>query len=172
MEDFRRAWLAPWAQGRPTYTRHQVETIFTRYEKSPAYGAQGMRYGPDSAAGLHAAADLRGYPNFLRKAVTVKNTSLRGMGEIISRDIGLATGILKLVNSSFFGLPHRVSSTEQAVTLLGIETLRALVLSHYLFSRFDTRRYPGFGLEHLWNHSLGVARCARAMTISPPDSPK
>jgi len=79
MEDFRRAWLAPWAQGRPTYTRHQVETIFTRYEKSPAYGAQGMRYGPDSAAGLHAAADLRGYPNFLRKAVTVKNTSLRGM---------------------------------------------------------------------------------------------
>ena len=56
-----------------------------------------------------------------------------------------------------------MSSTEQAVTLLGIETLRALVLSHYLFSRFDTRRYPGFGLEHLWNHSLGVARCARAM---------
>lgn len=77
--------------------------------------------------------------------------------------MGLATGILKLVNSSFFGLPCRVSSTEQAVTLLGIETLRALVLSHYLFSRFDTRSYPGFGLDNLWTHSLGVARCAKAM---------
>lgn len=89
--------------------------------------------------------------------------SVRTMGEIIARDIGLATGILKLVNSSFFGLPHRVSSTEQAVTLLGVETLRALVLSHYLFTRFDARRYPGFGLPNLWNHSLGVARCARAL---------
>lgn len=91
------------------------------------------------------------------------NASVKTMGEIISRDIGLATGILKLVNSSFFGLPHRVSSTEQAVTLLGIETLRALVLSHYLFSRFNTRRYPAFGLNTLWSHSLGVAQCARAM---------
>ena len=79
MEAFRQTWLAPWTTGRPSYTRHQVEEIFTRYEKSPAYGAQGSHYGPESAASLHAAADLRGYPNFLRKAVTVKNTSLRGM---------------------------------------------------------------------------------------------
>jgi putative nucleotidyltransferase with HDIG domain len=91
------------------------------------------------------------------------NASVKTMGEIISRDIGLATGILKLVNSSYFGLPRRVSSTEQAVTLLGTETLRAVVLSHYLFSRFDTRRYPRFGLDNLWSHSLGVARFARTM---------
>lgn len=91
------------------------------------------------------------------------NTSVKTLGDIISRDVGLATGILKLVNSSYFGLPRRVSSTEQAVTLLGTETLRAVVLSHYLFSRFDTRRYPGFGLDVLWGHSLGVARFARTM---------
>jgi putative nucleotidyltransferase with HDIG domain len=91
------------------------------------------------------------------------NASVKTMGEIISRDIGLATGILKLVNSSYFGLPRRVSSTEQAVTLLGTETLRALVLSHYLFSRFDTRRYPRFGLDNLWGHSLGVAHFARTV---------
>lgn len=91
------------------------------------------------------------------------NASVKTMGEIIARDVGLATGLLKLVNSSYFGLPRRVSSTEQAVTLLGTETLRAVVLSHYLFSRFDTRRYPRFGLDNLWNHSLGVARFARTL---------
>jgi len=91
------------------------------------------------------------------------NASVKSIGEILSRDIGLATGILKLVNSSFFGMPRRIASTEQAVTLLGLETVRALVLSHYLFSRFDSERYPGFGLGTLWDHSLGVARCAKAL---------
>jgi HD-like signal output (HDOD) protein/CheY-like chemotaxis protein len=91
------------------------------------------------------------------------NASIKSIGDILSRDIGLATGILKLVNSSFFGMPRRIASTEQAVTLLGLETVRALVLSHYLFSRFDSERYPGFGLGTLWEHSLGVGRCAKAL---------
>lgn len=91
------------------------------------------------------------------------SASVKTIGEILSRDIGLATGLLKLVNSSFFGLPRRIASTEQAVTLLGLETVRALVLSHCLFARFDPRRYPGFGLGGLWDHSLGVARCARLL---------
>jgi HD-like signal output (HDOD) protein/CheY-like chemotaxis protein len=89
------------------------------------------------------------------------NASPRSLGDILARDVGLAAGLLKLVNSSFFGLPRRVSSTEQAVTLLGLDTVRALVLSHGLFSRFDGQRYPGFTLSRLWNHSLGTARLAK-----------
>lgn len=99
----------------------------------------------------------------LTEELRAPNASIKTIGEILSRDIGLTTGILKLVNSSFFGLPRRIVSTEQAVTMLGLETVRALVLSHYLFSRFDNRRYPGFGLGTLWDHSLGVARCAKAL---------
>ena len=57
----------------------------------------------------------------------------------------------------------RVSSTEQAVTLLGVETLRLLVLSQALFSRFDAKRFPDFSLDSLWRHSLGTARCAQAL---------
>ncbi|MHC1790366.1 HDOD domain-containing protein [Solidesulfovibrio sp.] len=91
------------------------------------------------------------------------NASVKNLGGILAKDIGLATGLLKLVNSSFFGMPQRVSSTEQAVTLLGLDTVRALVLAHSLFSRFDSRRYPGFGLSGLWDHSLGVARLAKTL---------
>lgn len=91
------------------------------------------------------------------------NASPRSLGDILDRDAGLAAGLLKLVNSSFFGLARRVSSTEQAVTLLGLDTTRALVLSHGLFSRFDAGRYPGFTLSGLWNHSLGTARLAQGI---------
>lgn len=79
MEEFRRTWLAPWVNGRTTLTRHQAEVIFTRYERSPAYGNQGIHYGPESAAALHAAAGMRNFPNMMRKGVTVNNTNLRGM---------------------------------------------------------------------------------------------
>lgn len=91
------------------------------------------------------------------------NATPRSLGDILDRDAGLAAGLLKLVNSSFFGLARRVSSTEQAVTLLGLDTVRALVLSHGLFSRFDAGRYPGFTLSGLWNHSLGTARLAQGI---------
>ena len=79
MEDFRRTWMAPWSQTRPAYTRRQVEEIFVRFEKSPGFGTGGQRNGPEFAGSLHAEANLRAYPNSVRRAVTVKNTSLRGM---------------------------------------------------------------------------------------------
>ena len=91
------------------------------------------------------------------------NASINTIGDILSRDVALAAGLLKLVNSAFFGMPQRVSSTRQAVTLLGLETVRALVLAHGLFSRFDAGRYPGFGLGRLWEHSLRVARMAKVL---------
>lgn len=79
MEAFRRTWLGPWSQTRPVYTRRQVEEIFLRFTKSPGYGPGGQRNAPEFARSLHASANLRTYPNNLRRAVTLKNTSLRGM---------------------------------------------------------------------------------------------
>jgi cell wall-associated NlpC family hydrolase len=79
MESFRASWLAPWSQEKPIYTRRQIEEIFTRFEKSPGFDMGARRHGPEFAAALHGAADLRGYPNFVRKAVTVRHTNQRGM---------------------------------------------------------------------------------------------
>jgi cell wall-associated NlpC family hydrolase len=79
MESFRLTWLAPWSQGKPAYSRRQVEEIFTRFEKSPGFDTGSRRHGPEFAASLHAAADLRGYPGGVRKGVTVRHTNQRGM---------------------------------------------------------------------------------------------
>jgi HD-like signal output (HDOD) protein len=46
--------------------------------------------------------------------------------------------ILQLVNSSFFGLPGKVPSPLNAVQLLGSDTIRALVFSEHVFSKFQT----------------------------------
>jgi len=42
---------------------------------------------------------------------------------LISKDVGLAGTMLKFVNSPFFGLANKITSIEQAVSLLGINTV-------------------------------------------------
>lgn len=80
--------------------------------------------------------------------------SLARVGEIISKDVGMSAKILQLVNSSFFGQPTRVTSAVRAVSLLGLETVKALVLSAKIFSQCTRPGPPGYNIAALWNHSL------------------
>jgi putative nucleotidyltransferase with HDIG domain len=87
--------------------------------------------------------------------------SIKVVSGLISQDVGMAAGILKLVNSAFFGLRTHVSSPTHAVNLLGLEIVKALVLSVGLFDRFDKEAFHNFELEKLWRHSLSTGRLAR-----------
>ena len=82
---------------------------------------------------------------------------------MISSDMGMAAKVLQLVNSAFFGLSRQVSSLSQAVNLLGLETIKALVLSAHVFSQFESARLPTHLASHLWNHSLTTGAYARAI---------
>jgi len=87
--------------------------------------------------------------------------SLKKASRIVARDLGMVTKILQLVNSAFFGLRTHVSDPEQAVALLGFETIKSLVLSSQVFAQFDQARLPAFSLEELWRHAMLTATCAR-----------
>jgi HD-like signal output (HDOD) protein len=82
------------------------------------------------------------------------NTSFRKVGTIIARDVGMTAKILQMVNSAFFGLRRRISSPQEAVGYLGMETVKSLVLTAKIFSQFDTKKSLGFRLDTLWNHSM------------------
>jgi HD-like signal output (HDOD) protein len=91
--------------------------------------------------------------------------SINKIGEIISRDAGMSAKILQLVNSAFFGLVSRVSHPSQAVHMLGLEMVKALVLTVKIFSQFDKSIMKLFSVEYLWKHSLAVATCAKEIAI-------
>jgi putative nucleotidyltransferase with HDIG domain len=84
---------------------------------------------------------------------------------IVGKDIAMTAKMLQLVNSAFFGMPREVASIEQAVTLLGTETIRALVISNAAFTAL-TRRRAGVDLAPLWHHSMLVGSLARAIARS------
>jgi HD-like signal output (HDOD) protein len=92
-----------------------------------------------------------------------KSPSIQKVGKIISQDVGMAAKILQLVNSAFFGLRHKVSNPTQAVSFLGLDTIRALVLSVHIFSQCDSDKVSHFPLDRLWEHSFSSAVLAKAM---------
>jgi HD-like signal output (HDOD) protein len=45
------------------------------------------------------------------------------IAKLISRDVGLAGTVLKVVNSSFYGLSNKITSVDQAVSLIGLDSV-------------------------------------------------
>lgn len=93
------------------------------------------------------------------------------VGEIMARDVAMTAKILQLVNSAFFGLFRQVTHPAEAVRYLGIETVKALVISLHLFSELRPRPLHGFSAEQLWNHSLHVAWAAKRIAWSESHDP-
>jgi HD-like signal output (HDOD) protein len=89
------------------------------------------------------------------------DASIEKIGQIISKDLGMLTKMLQVVNSPFYGLPRRISSATQAVALLGLETIKSLVLSMKVFSQFESSAQTFFSLDILWNHGMTTGRYAR-----------
>jgi len=102
----------------------------------------------------------------LMEALLNENTTFKELADIVSRDVGMTATILRLVNTSFFGLSIRIKSIEHAVNLLGAETIRVLVLSTHLFSSIDSPAFPLDSMRMLWEHSWRVACFAKAIAES------
>ena len=91
--------------------------------------------------------------------------SVSRTGSLISEDMALTAKILQLVNSAFFGLPSPVSSTMNAVGLLGLDIIRALVLSTHVFCKFQSELLSESDMEYLWRHSSAVAGHAKRIAM-------
>ena len=118
---------------------------------------------------VHRMEHLPVVPNVYReltRALRDENTSNQTLAKILSQDMSLTTGILKLINTPYFGLSRRVSDMLQAVGILGVNLIRGLVIADRVFKTLDPDMYPGFDTEKLWTHCLDVARCCRAVARS------
>jgi HD-like signal output (HDOD) protein len=95
------------------------------------------------------------------EALRSPETPIKKIGDLIAQDMGMCAKVLQLANSAFFGLSCHVSSPQQAVSLIGIENLKALVLSVQVFS--DLGGHLTQDLGFLWNHSVTTASFAKAI---------
>jgi HD-like signal output (HDOD) protein len=100
------------------------------------------------------------------------NASMEKIGQIISKDLGMTTKVLQLVNSSFYGLRRRISNPTEAAVILGLNSIKSLVLSYHMFSRLEHFKLQGFSPDTLWRHSMIVGSFARQIARVENYSPK
>ncbi|MBU1052378.1 MAG: HDOD domain-containing protein [Proteobacteria bacterium] len=91
--------------------------------------------------------------------------SIKDIGETIAKDLGMTAKILQLVNSSFYGIPRHISYAEEAVSLLGIDTVKALILSIGIFSKYEHNDSFPFKIESLLNHSIKTGAIAKKLAL-------
>jgi HD-like signal output (HDOD) protein len=128
--------------------------------------------GKDSAIGealkrkiLRTVGDLPPMPQAVSKARQIlanPTSSFKDLAIVLVTDQAIATRILKMANSAYYGLSNKVSSIQQASVVLGYKTLAELVTMAST-SKLMSKTLKGYGLEAgaLWQHSLAVAFGAR-----------
>ncbi len=89
---------------------------------------------------------------------------------LLSADQSLTSKLLSLASSSASGVRTSITSVQQAVVMLGFETLRNLVLSLKVFEVFQNAEDQGqeqfesaFNRAEFWKHSLAVATAAEML---------
>ncbi len=100
------------------------------------------------------------------KEIDSPDGSLNRVGEIISQDTGMSAKILQLVNSAFFGHSRHVASPVRAVNLLGLETVKALILTIKIFCQYEQSNLPGFSMDAQWEHSMSTGLYAKQIAIA------
>jgi len=78
---------------------------------------------------------------------------------ILNTDPGISGELLRLTNSPLFGVTRKVTSLQQAVTLLGMKRVRSLVLGRYLTEGVGKagKDTGDLSLSYYWRRSLGTA---------------
>jgi HD-like signal output (HDOD) protein len=88
------------------------------------------------------------------------DTSAKALSRILASDIALASRVMKLANSAYFGMRGRVTSLQFAVTVVGFTTVRTMA-TVALTNLDDESRLPG----NFWDMTTSIALAAS--TLAP-----
>ncbi len=92
------------------------------------------------------------------------NVSVPQLAEIVTKDQSLATKILKLVNSAFYGYKKEITTISRAMVVLGFRTVRNAALAISVFDYVsgcpEDQKFP---IEDFWKHSLCAGSAAKVL---------
>jgi diguanylate cyclase (GGDEF)-like protein len=102
-------------------------------------------------------------------AIQVLDLAQRGdadiaeIARIISKDPALSGKILRTVNSSFYGRSQHVSTISHALVILGLQSVKTLVLGFSLVTNLAKNKSKGFKHVTYWKQSVYAATAARTL---------
>jgi putative nucleotidyltransferase with HDIG domain len=114
---------------------------------------------------IQRIGDLPPMPQAAQKALVMMrdpDTNAMDLANVLSMDQALTSLLLRWANSAFYGLRNSTATVQQAVMVLGQNTVHNLIIAASVAVYLD-RPVPGYALDRgeLWKHSIGVAAGAR-----------
>lgn len=97
------------------------------------------------------------------------DVDLREIAALVSRDPVLVAKMLRMANSSYYGLSGTIGSADDAIKLLGLNQVQVIVITCSVASAFA--QIKGFSLTDFWRKSFLVALIARALAARAGLSP-
>jgi HD-like signal output (HDOD) protein len=129
---------------------------------------------------MHSAQELVTYIESLaalpsvyyrvREQLESPDGSIGRVASLIETDPALTIGVLKLVNSAFYGLSRKIESVERAIPVLGFRQTHELVLAITVGNIFDGIRPQYMDMRRYWIGCMITALTARElahMTCNP-----
>lgn len=114
---------------------------------------------------LAKVRDLPALPSIVSELISTFGQPDVSIGELaakVSKDQALTAKTLRLANSSFYGLQCKVRTIEQAITVLGFDSVRTLVTSAGIIGNFSGAE-GAFDYAAFWRHAVGTALCAKSL---------
>jgi HD-like signal output (HDOD) protein len=116
---------------------------------------------------LRKVSALATLPQVAAKIVQIvedPHSTAQHLKQVICHDPALATRILKVVNSAFYGLPGHVNSVDRAIVMLGFREVKNIAMAANLSVLFRGSELSGpFSPEDLWRHCVAVGVASRQL---------
>lgn len=98
----------------------------------------------------------------LSHLISDENATMKDFEDVIKMDPILVVRLLRLINSSFYGLTQRIDSIGRAVAFIGRKNLHNLAVTDALKNIFrGDKKSHIFSRKKLWLHCAAVSICAK-----------
>jgi putative nucleotidyltransferase with HDIG domain len=86
------------------------------------------------------------------------------LNRVIALDPVLTGQVMKLINSAYYSLPNKITSLTRAIIMLGLNTVKNLVLGASIIGKLGGRKaFKTLSMDAFWEHSLGVGVTAKML---------
>jgi putative nucleotidyltransferase with HDIG domain len=96
----------------------------------------------------------------IKKLLKKDEITIRNLEDLIEKEAPLASKILKIANSSFYGLINKTSSPEHALEILGLKEVKNIVLA-FSIQNYFTKAKNNPDNERFWKHSIVCSQIAK-----------
>lgn len=102
----------------------------------------------------------------LTNVIQDKNSSMLDIVKVIEKDIVVTAKVMQLANSALFGNYNTITKLSSAVSKLGLQTIKSIVISKDLFHSFGKVDIKTFEIHSIYKHSFLVSRLSQKIALN------